>query len=666
MKPQMHTVDQHRFNRRKKSVSICVSLWLIFLALFLSACSELERPKTEPYYAETAPPPKQEFRWSNGKTPKSFDPALAAAPPETDVVRAVYEGLTDTDSKTLEIVPAIALKWKSEEEDKIWTFELRRDAKWSNGDSVTAEDFVRSWKRFAESERKDISHPDLIGNIVGIKIKEKEEIPVETSQNTDETDILPKPSTAPNSPIFNNPPNQTAPKTLPKLENKPAETKQKPNPSMPSEQKPKVEDIENKVDKKTEKKEKFGVEAIDKFTLKVSLKKSDKDFPALVAHPLFRPIHAKTVFEKDKLNADIITNGAFRISSVGQDGITLDKAENYWNKDQVKLERVRFIPQESAEKALEAYRAGELDAVTNAEFEPLALKLLTPYEDFQRTVHGALNFYEFNSKNKPFDDRRIREALAISIERERLTDDEMDGATKPALGFLPHNEASKSKLTQDAARGQKLLTEAGFPNGENFPTVKLLINRNNIQQRIARSVARMWKQNLNIETEIIIKEAVELETAGKEGDYDMIRRGVVFPTTDETVNMQAIFAPEKTLAEEVEDYKPANPAKDIKTPEKSNSDAAAAMIKSEIKLPHLAVNSDLTPEAGDEFGGNKLILTEEDAINELRAIPLYFPTSYSLVKPYILGFEINTLDAPSLKDVRIDNFWQPKKTTGES
>jgi hypothetical protein len=51
---------------------------------------------------------------------------------------------------------------------------------------------------------------------------------------------------------------------------------------------------------------------------------------------------------------------------------------------------------------------------------------------------------------------------------------------------------------------------------------------------------------------------------------------------------------------------------------------------------------------------------------ELPAIPLYFPTSYSLVKPYVLGFETNTLDAPSLKEVRIDNNWQPIKSEKES
>jgi hypothetical protein len=62
----------------------------------------------------------------------------------------------------------------------------------------------------------------------------------------------------------------------------------------------------------------------------------------------------------------------------------------------------------------------------------------------------------------------------------------------------------------------------------------------------------------------------------------------------------------------------------------------------------------------------KTILTEEQAFKELPAIPLYFPTSYSLVKSYIQGFDINILNAPSLKNVRIDNNWQPKSAKSES
>ena len=59
------------------------------------------------------------------------------------------------------------------------------------------------------------------------------------------------------------------------------------------------------------------------------------------------------------------------------------------------------------------------------------------------------------------------------------------------------------------------------------------------------------------------------------------------------------------------------------------------------------------------------IFTEQDAVYELNAIPLYFPTSYSLVKPYVRGFEINGLDAASLKDISIDSDWQPRSSRAE-
>ncbi|CAN5514092.1 hypothetical protein BH18ACI1_BH18ACI1_09250 [soil metagenome] len=632
-------------------ISYSLKLCLIFIALFSAACSELEKPKPEPFYAETAPPPKKEFRWNNGKMPKSFDPALAAAPPETDVVRAIYEGLTDTNPKTLKTIPSIAVDWSASDDNKTWTFTLRRNAKWSNGEQVTAKDFVRSWKRLAQMGDK-VSHYKLLNNIVGMQVAKREET---SPKESEELDLFSK-----------QPPNQDLPQIF-----------KKPNTAQKTEIKPSISPTQTETEKKTEsktevkteiteKKEtkpetKFGVEAIDNYRLKISLVQPDKDFPALVAHPIFRPIYGDgKEFEGDKLNADIVTNGAFRVFSVGQDGITLDRAEHYWNSGEIELERVQFVPTENAEKALDAYRKGEVDAVTNVDFEPLALKLLTPYDDFERTMHSALNFYEFNRENAPFNDRRVREALAIAIERERLTEDEMDGASLPALSFSPFDEETKIKLTQDTQRAKNLLTEAGFPNGKNFPIVKLVINRNDLQQRIARSVAKMWKDNLNVETQIIVKETDELGTAKKTDDFDVIRRGEVLPTTDETANMLAIFSPTIQLKETA----------DEKTREKANEPLNDENLKDGANVSEQTAVSSLKNEMpGDKFsvsaaGGtprDKWILTEAEAITELPAIPLYFPTSYSLVKPYILGFEINTLDAPSLKDVRIDNSWQPKK-----
>jgi len=599
---------------------------LAAVALSLS-CSELEKPKGDVLYAEATPPRKQEFRWSNGKMPKSFDPALASAPPETDIARAVFDGLTDLDTKTLNESPALAEKWESSADFKTWTFHLR-NANWSNGDPITASDFVRSWKRLAAmGEKAPFGY--LIDNIVGMRPKKGESATL--------PEMLASPPANHQLPIQ---PERVRPQT-------PAEN-QKPaaNDTGPIQK----SDTEEAGKKKTPAGvgEKIGVEAVSETELKVTLISPDKDFPKLVANPVFRPVFGDGKEFASGLNPDFVTSGAFHITSAGSDGIVLDRSDSYWNRQAVNLERVRMIPQQNAEAALEAYKAGQLDAVTNAEFAPLALKLLSPYEDFRQTTHNALNFYEFNLERPPFNDHRVREALAIAIERERLTEGELKGSTTPATSFLPFDDQPHEQIEQDVDRARDLLDRAGFPDGENFPTILLLINRNDTQQRVARSVAKMWKDNLNINTEIVVKDAADLETARATGDYDLVRRGLVFPTTDSTASFLAIFPPQHEAE---------------KSSEPKETDTSIAGLHLGDK-PATAVDN--SAHAAPDAARSDPTFTEDRALFELRAIPLYFPTSYSLVKPYVRGFEINGLDAPSLRDVMIDSNWQPKTANGES
>ena len=607
------SVKLNYFDRGRLRALFCLSA-----VIFLPSCSEIEKPQPEPFYAETVPPAKQEFRWSNGKSPKSFDPAKASAAPETDVARALFEGLTNTDPKALKETPGVAEKWSSSDDFKTWTFNLREDAKWSNGMPVTAQDFVRSWRRLAEMG-SEAAHPDLLSNFAGLPAR-KTEFP----KTEDDSEVLLNAITNSSSPLIAQTPDNSN-TFIPQNGIAPNSNTAKPTPNK------KESEVENKL----------GFIAETDLTLKVTLIGPDKDFPKLVAHPIFSPVHGDGQgFEKP--DTAIVTNGAFRISGNGTDGITLDRSENYWNRNAVKIERVRIVPMENAETALDAYRRGELDAVTNGDFAPLALKLLSPYQDFRRTTYSALNFYEVNSIKPPFTDRRVRQALSSAIERERLTEGEMEGTTQPALTFMPFGTQTHLRLSQDKEKARELLDESGFPNGENFPVIRLLVNRNDIQQRIARSVARMWKQNLNLETEIIVKEASEFETARKSGDFDLIRRGVVFPTANEAANFRAIFEAEGQES--------------IPTP----TDSKTASTDKHSAEPNSV------PETADSGSDYSLTFAEENAIFECNAIPLYFPVSYSLVKPYVSGFELNSLDAPSLKDVLIDNNWQPEKVKGIS
>lgn len=567
----------------------------------------------EPFYGRVNVPRAQEFRWSNGGLPQTFDPALASAPPDTDVVRAMFEGLTDYDPKTLAPVPAVASSWESTEDQREWIFHLRRDARWSNGEPVTAQDFVNSWKRTLKLG-DSAPHAKLLGNIVG----------------------------ATPQPLIN------------ALDAEP----------VPSPTASKVEKREAKVEAKKEKKAEpqppppFGAEALDDYTLRVRLVRPDANFPALVAHPVFRPVHEVDAQLPSPLQAQrVVTNGAFQFSRASREGVTLERAGNYWDAQSVSLERVQFVAAQNTEAALNAYRAGEVDVVTNAGFEPLAIKLLAPYKDFHRATFGAITFYSFNTARPPFDDVRVREALAIVIDRDRICEDQMGGATEPARKFLPetadnaHVDGKQAPvLEKNVARAQSLLAAAGFPQGKGFPTIRLLINRNEQQRLVAESVAEMWRSSLGVGTIITSKPWDEYEAAVSAGDYDVVRRGFVMQTTDEETNMRLMF---ESDAEETTRADNSNGAAKSESPAANvNANQGAQKTQEEKRAPEKSAQATELPA-----------LSEQQALRLLPAIPIYFASSYQLIKPYVVGFDANLLDAPSLKRVRIDTDWQqPKKT----
>ena len=171
----------------------------------------------------------------------------------------------------------------------------------------------------------------------------------------------------------------------------------------------------------------------------------------------------------------------------------------------------------------------------------------------------------------------------------------------------------------------------------NFPRIRLLVNRNEQQRLVAQAVARMWHDALGVETEIVVRPWEEYEAMLRSGDYDVARRSLVMQTTDEESNMIELFGDEQPA--EVG----ATPAG--ATPQQSPSGRMA--------------DANTVAALAAEAGREPLVLTEAQALRELPAIPLHFASSYALVKPYVDGFESNLLDAPSLKNVRINMGWRP-------
>jgi oligopeptide transport system substrate-binding protein len=624
-----------RGRRARRAFARGPRLWLslsVCCSLIFSGCFRDE--KGERFYGRVETPSAQELRWSDGGLPKVFDPARAAAPPDTDAVRALYEGLTDYEPGSLRPVPAVASRWESAEGGRRWTFHLREGARWTNGDPVTAQDFVRSWQRTLRLGER-APHAALLSNIEGA------------------------------------PPYASVPPPREEPDAEPAEAAQARAPQQGQARGARAQQAAPPAA--------LGVVALDARTLRVTLRRPDGNFPALLAHPVFRPVHELSPesdlagLREEQRNErggesrlGIVTNGAFSLARLAGDSVEMKRAESYWDAASVALERVRFVDSGGTEAALAAYRAGEVDVVSNAAVEPLAVKLLTPYEDFRRETFAALNYYRFNTARPPFDDLRVRRALAYALDVSRLSADTLGGATEPTDRFLPApaagvegegteggGEAGASRAAGAAAggaaggaerpahnveRARRLLEEAGYPGGVNFPRVRLLVNRNEQQRLVAQAVARMWREALGVETEIIVRPWEEYEAMLRTGDYDVARRSLVMQTTDEETNMLQLFG------DPVAD---ADVTGDEAAPQSPASAAPAQQEGAEA--------------AGPRAGGRAptYILTEEQALGELPAVPLHFASSYALVKPYVEGFESNLLDAPSLKHVRINTAWRP-------
>ncbi|HZG53923.1 MAG TPA: peptide ABC transporter substrate-binding protein [Pyrinomonadaceae bacterium] len=607
-------------------LAVCLAVGLTIAS---GGCFSSEEGET--YYGRVSVPTSQEFRWSNGGVPQVFDPALAAAPPDTDVVRAMFEGLTEYDARTLKPISGVAIRWESAAEDREWTFHLRHDARWSNGELVTAHDFVRSWQRTLQLGER-APHARLLANLDGVQ-----------------SNPTPRPPITPPSPARRDESAATETSQVAAPQASPAPAKAE-----------------------------LGVEALNDFTLRVRLQRPDKNFPALVSHPVFRPVHgSKGASERGRnervegggegraeeaerpvADAQIISNGAFNLSAQADDGVVLKRADSYWNAKIVALERVRFVAAKDAEAALSAYRAGEVDAVTNVNIEPLAMKLLTPYKDFRRATFGALTFYDFNTTRAPFADRRVRHALSLAIDRHRLSADTLGGATEAAVKFLPltgddgdgGGEAKESLVAYDAEAARRLLSEAGFEGGNNFPRIRLLVNRNEQHRTVAAAIAGMWRNVLGLETEIVLRNWDDYEAALRSGDYDVARRSMVMQTVDEESNMLAMFDPERL------NFAPGAEAAAVGGGAEANA--------SPTPRPDLRGDpapGETSPNSSPSKSAPPPIFSEQQALEELPAIPIYFASSYALVKPYVAGFDPNLLDAPSLQHVRLDTNWQPPK-----
>jgi oligopeptide transport system substrate-binding protein len=540
-------------------------LAIVILSSFLISCST---QATSRYFGQTKIPSDNIMRYTTGSEPESLDPQFVTGQPEARLMMAIYEGLVEYHPKTMEPIPAIAESWELNKDGTEYIFHLRKTAKFSNGDPVTAKDFVYSFRRalspelasrnanlayyikYAEaynSDRAFVKNPD--GSFVHkADFEEKKEgAAVPAAHDTVGTDtefhkFLDEPErlTVPNDE-----------KERKKLLEKDAKLKAA---------------VEGK-ELVPVKGEDIGVEAIDDYTFRLKLYQPAPFFLGLLAHQFFRVLHQKTIekFGKDWTKpANIVTSGAFKLKTYRPyDVLELTRDLNYWDAANVHLDGMEFYPLDEQTTMLNLYKAGRLDATYNHTIPAPWNETVRQYKD-EYSLHPevAVEYYSLSVKKPPMDNINVRKALALAIDRDSLA--KFRKTIKPLVDFTPegifpkYEEARQKVYTEelakigssldewkarkfDAEKARKLMTEAGFPvqgsagsyTCPTFPVdvVTLTYNTAESNQKVAEFVQAQWKQNLGItvplknmefKTFLPYRSAVEYQGAvrnGWVGDY---------------------------------------------------------------------------------------------------------------------------------------------------
>lgn len=139
-----------------KKMRRCLKHTAIMLCVCLllggAACNRSIENDGETYFGKIVPPEGQTLRYYTGAEPQTLDPQLMVGQPETRIAVALFDGLVEYDEKTVAPVPSLATNWDINADGTVWTFHLRRDARWSDGAPLNANDFVYSWRRALSPE----------------------------------------------------------------------------------------------------------------------------------------------------------------------------------------------------------------------------------------------------------------------------------------------------------------------------------------------------------------------------------------------------------------------------------------------------------------------------------------------------------------------------------
>ena len=437
------------------------------------------------------------FTVQYGSNPETLDPALNSAIDGANTIITIFEPLLLINENN-EVVGGQAESWETSEDGLTWTFTMRDGLKWSDGTDLNAKDFEYSFKRMVDPNTAAPYAETCLGMIDGF----------EEAAGFPDADG-----------------NPTA----------------EPNPDA------------------------LNVKASDDGkTLTIVLSYPCSYFDKMAAFATMSPVQQATV----EANGDawctspdtFVSNGPYMITDwTPSERIVLTKNPNYvggWDSSKIVSDTITLLLLEDSSASFAAYNSG--DAVLIKDVPTGEIPSLTKAEDggdfYVDTILGTY-YVSLNLQRDAFQDAKVRKALALSIDRDYVANTIMQGTYSAASNIVGPGIVDENGYFHDNANGgspyiaddyeanlaeaKKLLEEAGYPNGEGYPTIEYSTNDAGYHVPLAEYLQQAWG-DLGITLTINKMEWSSFTPARRAGEYDVARNGWVMDYNDPS-NMLDLF-----------------------------------------------------------------------------------------------------------------------------
>jgi len=370
-----------------------------------------------------------------------------------------------------------------------------------------------------------------------------------------------------------------------------------------------------------------GVKALDDYTLEIRLVNPTPYFTSVLKHHSWQPV-PKHLLEKvggmvDRFSTwtrpeNIVCNGPFMLKEWKfMQWIKVERNPYYWDADKVRLNEIHYFPITNESTEDRAFNDGQLHATNTVPLDRIPYYRENHPDIYREETQLSVYFYRINTTLKVLNDVRVRQALALTIDRESIIRNILRAGQRSAVGFTPTDGKGYpgvDVMRFDPVKAKQLLTEAGYPDGKGFPRFEILINTMEAHRLIAEAVQSMWRQHLGIDVSITNQDWQVYLDSQRRLDYQ-ICRGAWGGDYMDPMTFLGMWT-------------------------KGNGNNQTGW--SNAQFESLLKQSETAPDPQQRFG--ILQQAEEIFLTEAPVIPVYWYSRSKLVRPEVKGLRPSLLD----------------------